>query len=327
MDGKLDAKDRKILYELDKNARQPAAKIAKKVGLSTDGVNYRIKQLIKKKAVFKFMMLLDTAKIGLTTYKVFYRLQNTTPQKENEIISFLSSHSNTQFVAAAEGAYDLNINFVASSAEELDNILAQVNNRYGEFIAERQVTIMVKADFFFRDYLVNKKTGEIRKPMFFGSTPAKTELDEKDKKILVILAQDARMPAVSISGKIRLSSDAVIKRIRKMENAGIIQNYVLFPNPDEIRYKSYFILLRFRNLLSEKEKQFFTYCRLQPNIWFYSKLIGSWDCAIDLDVEDDSQFKEILMSIKKDFSEILKEYNILRFTKTYKFNQYPMAEK
>ena len=41
----LDLKDRKILYQLDLNARQSNAEIAKKTRLSKDAVGYRIKKL------------------------------------------------------------------------------------------------------------------------------------------------------------------------------------------------------------------------------------------------------------------------------------------
>ena len=42
---KIDKKDRRILYELDLNARQPLVSIAKKTGLSQQVVDYRIKRL------------------------------------------------------------------------------------------------------------------------------------------------------------------------------------------------------------------------------------------------------------------------------------------
>ncbi len=320
---KLDLKDRKILYELDKDARQPAAKIAKKVGLSTDGVNYRIKQLVKNKVIFKFMTIIDTAKLGLTAYKVFYRFQNTTLQKEKEIIDYLIDHNNTQYVTSTEGFFDLNVNFLVSNVQELNNILGDINREHGQYIAERQVNIIVEANFFFRDYLINKRHSELRKPMIFGSEPKESRIDDKDRVILRELSNNGRIHAVDIAGKIKLSSDSAIQRIKKLEKSGIIQNYVLYPNSDIINYKSYFILLKFRDLSSEEEKRFFTYCRLQSNVWFYAKLIGEWDCVIDLEVENDEDFKKILTEIKKEFSKILKEYNIFRFSKTYKFNQYP----
>ncbi|MBI4895880.1 MAG: Lrp/AsnC family transcriptional regulator [Candidatus Aenigmarchaeota archaeon] len=320
---KLDVKDRKILYELDKDARQSVSKIAKKVGLSTDAVNYRIKQLVKNKAIFKFMALMDTAKLGFTTYKIFYRFQNTTIEKENEIIKYLVDRQRTQYITTTEGLFDLNVNILSSSVKDLETILVEITKKFGQYIAERQVNIIVEAFFFFRDYFIEKKKSEIRKPMYFGSENKEIKIDEKDKLILKELGNDARISAVDISKKAGLSSDAIIQRIRKLENSGIIQNYVLYPNSESFGNKSYFILLKFRDLEDEEERKFFTYCRLNPNIWFYAKMIGQWDCVIDIDVENDEEFKEILTNIKKDFSKILREYNIFKFTKTYKFNQYP----
>ena len=51
MSVKLDLKDKKILWELDKDSRQPLSKIAKNVRLSKEAVYYRIKNLEKRKII------------------------------------------------------------------------------------------------------------------------------------------------------------------------------------------------------------------------------------------------------------------------------------
>ena len=43
--GFVDEKDRKLLLELDNNARQTDSKIAKRIGVSKQVVNYRIQKL------------------------------------------------------------------------------------------------------------------------------------------------------------------------------------------------------------------------------------------------------------------------------------------
>ena len=45
---KLDLKDKKILFELDKNSRIPLSKLAKKIRLSKEVVFHRLNNLIKK---------------------------------------------------------------------------------------------------------------------------------------------------------------------------------------------------------------------------------------------------------------------------------------
>ena len=56
---KLDEKDKKILYELDKNSRQGISSIAKKVRLSKEVVNYRIKNLEKRKIIKGYYAVLQ----------------------------------------------------------------------------------------------------------------------------------------------------------------------------------------------------------------------------------------------------------------------------
>jgi len=55
----LDLKDRKILYYLDINSRQSNSDIAKKVGLSKEVVNYRIKRLEKEGIIKGYYTVLD----------------------------------------------------------------------------------------------------------------------------------------------------------------------------------------------------------------------------------------------------------------------------
>lgn len=323
----IDIKDRKILYHLDQNARMSATQIAKKAGLSKDSVNYRIKRLIERGIIFKFMTLLDTAKLGLTTFKVFYRFQNTTLKKEQEIIDYLTSSPHTQLVTVAEGMFDLNLNIVAPNAEELYSILGTIHSAYGNYLAEREVTILAKSHFFSREYLLHKKNSEIKRPMFFGSKPAAADIDSANKKILSLLAVDARISAIQISKKTGLSNVSTISRMRKLEQAGIIQNYVIFLNHEKAGYSWYYLLLKLKGLTPGDDKHFFHFCTSHPNIWFHTTMIGKWDCLIGIDVEQDGEFKEILTTIKRDFSSILKEYTILKLGETHKFNQYPMGKE
>ncbi len=67
---KLDLKDRKILYELDFNCRQTCSQIGKKVGLSSEVVNYRINKLEEEKIITQYQVALDLDKIGIIQFKI-----------------------------------------------------------------------------------------------------------------------------------------------------------------------------------------------------------------------------------------------------------------
>ena len=69
---KLNLKDKKILYELEKNARVTISDIAKKVGLSKQLVSYKIKRLEEERIIEGYHAIIDTSKLGYTTYRVYF---------------------------------------------------------------------------------------------------------------------------------------------------------------------------------------------------------------------------------------------------------------
>lgn len=322
----MDVKDRKILFELDKNSRASATQIAKKTNLSKDVVNYRIKRLKQRDVINKYLTVFDTAKLGYTTYKFFLKLQNTSPRREKEIITSLVNHPNTQFVVATQGAYDVILNILASSPTELSNILEDIHHVFGKDIAEQEMMIMVKTDFFYRDYLIQNTSHEIRKSISFGSTPQSVNLDKKNTSIISLLARNARMPVIEIAQRCGISSDTVIQRIKKLEKAQIISHYVMFPNAELAGFHFFKLLFRLSSHTSAQERRFFEYCKQHPNIWWVSKSIGLADMEINIDVESQEKLKLILNDIKGKFHTIIKDTTTIQVTKTYKFNLYPMGK-
>jgi len=320
---KIDLKDQKLLYELDINARESASAIGKKIGLSKQVVTYRIGKLIESGIIQKFLAIYDTSKLGFATYKIFLRLQNVDIAKQNKIIDYLKNHEQVQFFASTDGMFDFAFNVLAENAEQLYTTIKELENKYGHYIAEKEIVLMVFSSFFFRNYLLDKKTDSERKPMFFGSQPTKTKIDNNDKKILSLLATNARIPVIDIASKISLNPDSIRNKIKRLGQSQIIQNYVLLPNFEKLNQTSYKIMFALHNVTQEIEEKFLEFARTQPNIWFHSKTLGKWDMEINMDVDNANQFREIMMEIKSEFSGIIKEYNTLQISHVHKFNFYP----
>ncbi len=57
-------------------------------------------------------------------------------------------------------------------------------------------------------------------------------IDSISFEILAILQEKARIPNVEVSRQVGLAPSAVLERIRKMENQGIIQGYEVRLNPE-----------------------------------------------------------------------------------------------
>ena len=63
------------------------------------------------------------------------------------------------------------------------------------------------------------------------------QLDTIDKQIIYMLIDNAKTSLAHISKNVGISTTAVHQRIKKLENAGVIENSVSFLNPKKIGYR------------------------------------------------------------------------------------------
>lgn len=61
-------------------------------------------------------------------------------------------------------------------------------------------------------------------------------INETDKQILKIIQQDARVANVEIARQVGLAPSAVLERVRKLEERGVIKGYATEVNPKDIGY-------------------------------------------------------------------------------------------
>ncbi len=324
---KLDLKDRKILFELDINSRQPNSAIAKKVGLSKQVVGYRINNLIKEKIISNFYTVIDISKLGFTIHKNFLRLQNLTPEKEKELINYLIDNSNVVWVASCDGKYDLAFGTWAKDIEYLDRTLKELDSRYGEFISQREIATIIHGEYFIRDYLINNNKPSASRKSFFGSVPETVNLDNIDWQILSKISTNSRMMAVEIAQFLGKSADLVADRIKKLEKSGIIKHYNFVPNEEIYSYLHYKILIGLRNITEKKERMLIEFCRINPNAVYIVKSLGPWEFEVDVEIEDAKKFREFMMDLKGKFNDIIQDYSALHIYKVWKYNFCPSTPK
>lgn len=67
------------------------------------------------------------------------------------------------------------------------------------------------------------------------------QLDSIDKEIIYMLMDNSKTSLAHISKGVGISTTAVHQRIKKLEQAGVIENSISFLNPKKNRIQSYFV--------------------------------------------------------------------------------------
>ena len=80
---------------------------------------------------------------------------------------------------------------------------------------------------------------------------SKIELDKTDRKILSVLQTDGRLSNQDVAERVNLSPSPCLRRIKRLEEAGVIRQYVALVDPDKIGLG----LLAYVNVRLEKHSE------------------------------------------------------------------------
>ena len=138
---KIDKKDRKILHQLELDARQSYASIGKEIGLSREVVSYRINRLEKKGLIDRYVVILNSKKMGYESYKWYLQLENTDSKKLQQIIEAFKKHPYCVWINTCTGRWDLIVVFFVKSTLQFKNITRDFLMQYGQHIRETSFTI------------------------------------------------------------------------------------------------------------------------------------------------------------------------------------------
>lgn len=316
---KIDLKDRKILTILDENARFSNSQIARKVKLSKPAVEYRLKRFEKNDIIFSYYTVIDFTKLGYSQYKIYFKFQDTTLEDEKRIMGYWTNNKNSIWVAQIRGEWDLAVSILAGSNFDFGKILSQFMNKFSRFVLSKDVLLIEYSPIYARQYLTETKPQE-----FTYGLPSKIyKLDDTDRKILKILSVDARINIIDLAEKVKLSRDVINYRIKKLTRDKIITQYRTYLNLHKLGINHYKIIFRTKNFDEESENKIKHYVSSHKKATQFLKLIGSWDLEIEFEVENEDELYKILNDIRKKFSDIIRDFDILRITETYKYNYFP----
>src|SRR3989338_8190734 len=153
---KLDLKDRKLLFELDMNARASLAELSKKVGLSKQSIDYRIKRLAKEGVVHGFYTVINTSKLGYMFTRFLIGFKDTAPQKEEEIIKYALNRKDFGWILTTEGRWNFTAVIWARYVSEIKNSVNEFIFRYGHYVKDYEITIATEIYHFQYKYLLGK---------------------------------------------------------------------------------------------------------------------------------------------------------------------------
>lgn len=296
---KLDAADRKILAELDRNCRVPTTILAKKVRKSRQTVEYRISQLVKDGIITSFNAAFNPHKMGYKIYKVYLKLRNI-PKEKQRLFDYLKSSGIVYWMGECSGTWDLIFGVFAKSDYEFFEMKNELMSEFSNIIVEEQGEILVDVKQYCKMYFTN----EIVAPTMFAGEIVNNNLDELDYAVLGEIVNNARIPINELANKINSTAIIVRGRLRKLEEKRIIIQYRIGIDLNKLGLELYKSIIKLDRYTKEDEKKLLEYVSRLPNIHYFIRNL--WQIEPEFVVSNYQEYYEIIENLKKEFPYVIR---------------------
>lgn len=320
----LTVKDKRILRELFLNARVPLSVIAKKVRLSKEVVNYRVKRMIDLGILVGFNTVLDVQKIGWQMFFCYIRYRSISTQQEAELLGYLSRHAHVAQVIQSLGTYDALIKLFAKDLIQATEIIKDIEQRYADAIENTIIDMIVDETAVPFSFMYGELPSESMR--FIASKTVAFEhhvLDHHDKQLLRIIAKNARITIADISQQTKIPRDTVKYHLTKLEKQGIIIKYRPDVLPQKLGYNWYFIMLKLGKLNGAQHKHLMSFLTTHSNVTYVYQTIGISDLHIEIRAKTTEELHAILMEIRGILKEGLKHHESLIVLNELKYTYFP----
>lgn len=320
----LDAKDKKILLELDRNSRQPISSIAKKVGLSKEVTNYRMKKLVEKGIIQGFHAVIDISKIGYTIYRLFIKFRDVCPEKEEELTKYFQNQPSVGWIAAYEGFYDLAVLIWAKDIYEFKEIYYDILNKYGSYFQDHYISIVMEIHHFKHNHIFDSKdyTDSV-----IGGKKEEANLDSLDIEILKLLAENSRRTTLEIGGRVNASPNTVKYRIKKLLDTGVIVAFRTMLDTSALGYQHYKVFVKLSEIDKNLKSSLKEYLRMNPNTIYITEAIGLVDLEFEIQVKGSLELHNMIRALRTHFKGKIRDANPGLVFKEYRINYLPFPSQ
>jgi len=321
----LDLKDRKILYQLDMNCRQSNSQIGRKVGLSKQVVDYRIKRMEDTGVIKNYYTTINTFKLGYDVFRLYITYQDVNPRIKDEIIKYFVDCENSWAVLSAKAPIDLDVVLWVKNIYEFYQFWNKTLSLYEDYFAEKTVSIYIEGIDYKKSYLLfndyEKSDREIGRQRC-GEKAVK--IDSIDYQLLNELAVNARSPSVELAEKLGCSSQTINYRINNLKKKDIIQHFRVYLEYSKIGMQNISIDLYLKEY--KLRNNIIDYLKYNPYLFCMNIAIGWADLQPEFVVENIESLNQIIEDMNSKFPKSIRKSTFWIMTKVHKERWLPEME-
>jgi len=306
----LDRIDRRIITELDGNARQSFSSLSKTIRQGRDKVEYRAARLKEEKIIRKYTVAVDWGRLGYSIFKTYLQLENN-KEEVTKFISHLRKHSDVFWVGECVGSWDVMFTAFAKNQANFFELQSKILSEYTKIILTFTNYTLVNIRMYKKSFLINKAKGYLE----LAPSTKLIQIDSLDKKILTALSKDARASYKQIAAKTNSSPSSIRYRIERMEREKLIMGYTTELDIQKLDLMHFKAQLFLRSYDLESINKMRDYCDKNPYITQFIRQLGDCTHEVEIVANNYAHYNLIIDEMRAEFSKLIRNTKTVMFRK------------
>ncbi len=312
----MDKLDRKLIEELDMRPDASISSVAKKLRVSPQVADYRLKRLIEQKVVLKFGTIVNLKALGLEQYRIFFTLGAKKNFSNEDVFGYLKKRKGVYWACRVGGKYDLHVVLFAKDYTEFDNFMDDINKQFPGLIQDTKACYGLEHRIYHHKYM-----GGGDSCFSYSSSDALVDVDAIDLDILRMLKDDCRLSSLDIAKGKDYSYRTVMNRVKALEEKKVILWYRLYlKSVDE---KPYMLLFSFKNYSRKDETALLGHIGALPASTQLVRMFGLWNVFVSVRAKSMEEVQQMVIDLRGKF-DIIDDYEVIPVFEDISINLMPM---
>lgn len=319
----LDNLDRRILFELSADSRQPFHGLGRKIRVSPQRVEYRVKELVRRKVILDFITVVDYPKIGLNYYVLNLSLKNITGEKKEKILRALMEGGKNSLLLKGDGEWEVSVGFLSKDAIEAQERLWKIESMFEPHVEYENIFVHVGATHFPRLYFPTLQQTPWEEDEWSSGEGGHYALDDAERGLLGMLSENSRAGTVEMARKIGISEPTVRQKLKKLKKEGVIRGFTLNIDPNLAEHHFVRLYIRRNYSLVGNPDRMMCFFRSNPRVYRVIRTIGKYDIICDVRMQDDDELRNFTRELRDRFAGMMVSQDPFRVYDIYRYNFFP----
>jgi len=289
--------DKKLLAYLYNDSRESDTKLAKQLKISREQVSYRIKKFEAEGIIKGYIPLINYNRLGYSIINLILLKFNKQSYAEKFKIQ-IAKNKNRIITTEVLSKYDLGVLFIFKNEQERNNFLSEMLSIHSSEIADYLVI-----GPYFSEYYPLKFLGhhELRPRIFHEYKLKEYNLDEKEKKILVVLNKNANARIIDLAKRTNLSAELIVYKLKKLKKENVLLSTRAYFDMEKTGFFYSVILINFHNFSKQNQKKLQDFAKKSNYLDSLMFCAGKPNCYMQIFHRNVLELHKVLNDLRETF--------------------------